>query len=284
MEQQPSETVELYITRLRQKAIYCNFADVDENIRDQIIEKCSSKRLRRKLLERHNVTLQQLREIAQSLEASEKQQYSSFIEQPIEAANNISGSKFDKRGLKKTGEKTCYSCGYSGHIKSDPKCPAKGKKCRRCKKEGHFEKCCKAKLTFGKPKQRHASVRNIETFDSNDEEDSQRHNHGYVFTVHTSRSGNNEFMINVGGREIPAIIDSGATVNIIDGVAWEDLKHKLIKCETKLSSKLYAYGSDKPLTVAGSFIADVRVKDGCVSVEFFVVEEESQTLLGQLLN
>jgi hypothetical protein len=156
-----------------------------------------------------------------------------------------------------------------------------------------------------------------------------------VFTVHTSRSGNNEFIINVGGIPIPAIIDSGATaniidrvawiqllsqmirntpdwlyhrfyslinwnpklkilqfshaceyfrisfnntffqvitcatVNIIDRVAWEDLKHKQIKCETKLSSKkLYAYGSDKPLTVAGSFIADVRVKDKCVSAEF----------------
>jgi hypothetical protein len=46
------------------------------------------------------------------------------------------------------------------------------------------------------------------------------------------------------------------------------------------SKKLYAYGSDKPLTVAGSFIADVRVKDKCVSAEFFVVEEEDQTLLG----
>jgi hypothetical protein len=46
------------------------------------------------------------------------------------------------------------------------------------------------------------------------------------------------------------------------------------------SKKLYAYGSDKPLTVAGSFIADVRVKDKCVSAEFFVVEEEGQTLLG----
>jgi hypothetical protein len=46
------------------------------------------------------------------------------------------------------------------------------------------------------------------------------------------------------------------------------------------SKKLYAYGSDKPLTVAGSFIADVRVKDKCVSAEFVAVEEEGQTLLG----
>ena len=45
--QLPSETVNQYITRLRQKAVYCDFHNVDENIRDQIIEKCYSQRLRR---------------------------------------------------------------------------------------------------------------------------------------------------------------------------------------------------------------------------------------------
>ena len=71
MVQLPSETVHKCITRLRQKSVYCDFHNVDENIRDQIIEKCYSQRLRRKLLERNNVTLPQVREIAQAIEASE---------------------------------------------------------------------------------------------------------------------------------------------------------------------------------------------------------------------
>jgi hypothetical protein len=41
------------------------------------------------------------------------------IEQPIEAVNKITGRKFDKHVLKKTGEKTCYSCGYSGRYASN---------------------------------------------------------------------------------------------------------------------------------------------------------------------
>ena len=49
MVQLPSETVDQYITRLRQKAVYCDFHNVDVNIRDQIIEKCYAQRLRRKL-------------------------------------------------------------------------------------------------------------------------------------------------------------------------------------------------------------------------------------------
>ena len=68
MSKSESETVDQFITRLRQKAIYCDFANTDEMIRDQVIEKCVSHRLRRKLLELPNVTLQRLRGMTVSFE------------------------------------------------------------------------------------------------------------------------------------------------------------------------------------------------------------------------
>ena len=47
---------------------------MDEQIRDQVISKCLSHELRRKLLQKgRNLTLPQLREIARSMEESEKQ-------------------------------------------------------------------------------------------------------------------------------------------------------------------------------------------------------------------
>ena len=72
-----NETVEQFVTRLRQKTQTCEFGDaatVDEQIRDQVISKCLSHELRRKLLQKgRNLTLPQLREIARSMEESEKQ-------------------------------------------------------------------------------------------------------------------------------------------------------------------------------------------------------------------
>ena len=60
-----NETVEQFVTRLRQKAQTCEFRDaatVDEQIRDQVISKCLSHELRRKLLRKgRNLTLPQLR-------------------------------------------------------------------------------------------------------------------------------------------------------------------------------------------------------------------------------
>ncbi|XP_071959977.1 uncharacterized protein [Antedon mediterranea] len=50
------ETIHQFINRLRQQAAKCEFddANVDELIRDHVIEKCKSNRLRLKLLEKGN--------------------------------------------------------------------------------------------------------------------------------------------------------------------------------------------------------------------------------------
>ena len=50
--QRDDETSEQFIARLRQKAETCEFTKVEEHIRDQIIEKCSSNVLRQKFLEK----------------------------------------------------------------------------------------------------------------------------------------------------------------------------------------------------------------------------------------
>ena len=50
-----NETIEQFVIRLRQKAHTCEFGDaatVDDQIRDQVISKCFSQELRRKLLQK----------------------------------------------------------------------------------------------------------------------------------------------------------------------------------------------------------------------------------------
>ncbi|VDI25706.1 Hypothetical predicted protein [Mytilus galloprovincialis] len=77
MIQSSSETIEQYITRLRQRADTCDFGNqnaIDERIRDQIIDKCLSHHLRRKLLEKgRTLTLANVRSIAKAMEDSERQ-------------------------------------------------------------------------------------------------------------------------------------------------------------------------------------------------------------------
>ena len=105
----------------------------------------------------------------------------------------------------------------------------------------------------------------------------------YVFTVNNGLE-NSDFIIEMGGDKIPVIFDSGASVNVIDRCMWEWLKGKRVKCVSTCrisDKKIYGYGNDKPLNVAGCFNANVSVNDKCVHADFFVVEEKGQALLGK---
>ena len=71
--QAAGETVDQYVCRFRQKALTSEFADVDETIRDQLIEKCRNVKLRRKFLEKINASLKDSQDIARAHEAVEIQ-------------------------------------------------------------------------------------------------------------------------------------------------------------------------------------------------------------------
>ena len=74
MSQGDSETIDQFITRLCQQAKNCGFADkLDENVRDQVIHGCNNTRLRVKLLEKKELTLQMLTDTARAHEAAQKQ-------------------------------------------------------------------------------------------------------------------------------------------------------------------------------------------------------------------
>ena len=70
--QNDGETVDEYVTRLRQLATDCEFHE-DSEIKSQIIQCCSSNRLRRKALKTPEITLKGLLDEARALEISETQ-------------------------------------------------------------------------------------------------------------------------------------------------------------------------------------------------------------------
>ena len=64
MAQQERETVSQFIARLRKQAQNCNFVNPDVDIRDQVIDKCRSSELGKKLLAKEHLTLQKVHEAA----------------------------------------------------------------------------------------------------------------------------------------------------------------------------------------------------------------------------
>ncbi|PFX28322.1 Uncharacterized protein K02A2.6 [Stylophora pistillata] len=102
MEQASGESVDQFVCRLRQKVISCEFENVDVAIRDQLIEKCKDPSLRSKFLEKANVTLKDLQDLARVQEAVNMQV--KVMDQSSGQVNAVSGRPHGKGKGKRTAQ------------------------------------------------------------------------------------------------------------------------------------------------------------------------------------
>ncbi|XP_077861574.1 uncharacterized protein LOC144342001, partial [Saccoglossus kowalevskii] len=280
--QKQGETVQQFVTRLRKAARDCNFAaDNDNQIRDAVLNKCTSDYVRRKLLEEgQGLNLARTLVIADQCEKVEAQMTALSTARGGEVTVNRVMEKPWKKPtcgkrdkghskFKDNSDRSCYRCGKVGHYGRDANCPAKGQTCRKCKGRDHFARVCKSK----RDKPHVNQIEEVQNDPSNE----------YAFTILGS-DRSNMLVICVGGVSLKMMVDSGATSNIIDEATWETLKSSNIKCKSYAApqgKKLYTYGSSSSLSVKGSFTCNTSVGDSSVQAEFLVIRGKGIPLLGR---
>ena len=82
------------------------------------------------------------------------------------------------------------------------------------------------------------------------------------------------------GKQIPILIDSGASANVIDKGTFDQIKtseHYLYKSNLKI----YPYGSNKPLELAGRTNIKIKVGNSQHDVEFQVIKGKGKPLVGR---
>ena len=211
------------MSRLRQKAISCGFGNVDEAIRDQVIEKCRSVHLWRKFLEKSgNILLKDLQDVARAFEAVDLQMKA--METPSECCQQKTSQNGKEREMTVlleeqhlTGKRNRdATVAIDGHFARDAQCPARNQVCKRCGKRGHYAVCGKTQGS-GKPKWK--------TSDTNNQKvkicykvtgNSQGENRDdYAFTVDNTGNESGVVDLKVGGVAITSIlIDLGQPVTL----------------------------------------------------------------------
>ena len=146
------ETADKFMVHLRKQARHCNFCTtLDENLRDQLIEKLPDVELKKKLLEVNNITLDDAMDKFRKWEASREQasQMVTPSQKPGVGTNAVEESP--GRGTK--GKSVCFNCSKKGHFAQSKNCPARGRKCSKCSKYGHYLAAAKGERTpnSGKP-------------------------------------------------------------------------------------------------------------------------------------
>lgn len=306
--QQASETLDQYHTRLKQLASTCEFADVSAEIKSQIILNGNSSRLRRRALRDPKLTLKELLDLGRAMQTSEAHASGMERNQETGSVNNIRKSQHSQQSdtdqprwrrngstnrnneLRKDQRKTtCFNCGgIFPHPKEKP-CPAKGKTCRACNKQNHFAKHCKTTKRLQATSKN--NVNNV-LYKQSPQSDVSSSDDEYLFTVqqqpvNSTKEGSTDAQnklpkttVKFGTIEIRMLIDSGASVNIIDKTAYHILSRKIPSINLQPSKvKLTPYGCDTPIEVMGQFQTAVESKHKITNGTFYVVNKASGSLL-----
>jgi len=160
-QQMQGELIDSYHSRLRAMTKYCQFTNVDNEIKSHIIQTCTSTRLRRKALTEPQLTLNQLIDIGRAMETSERQLRS--IEgatsrltitdnQPVATIRRAAGRNRHQPtatprppSSSATSSTTCRNCGGRfPHPGGRSTCPAFGATCSSCFRKGHYWRLCRS--------------------------------------------------------------------------------------------------------------------------------------------
>lgn len=224
--QKANQSLDDFVTELRKLAKNCEFTNTDAEILSQIIQHCSSSRLRKRALREPNKSLTEIIELGRSLELADTQ--AAAIED--EAVNSIEHTHYRKpsdrhepntvqhsdKTKTKTPfphqhvQKTCRNCG--GQYPHQTVCPARGNTCNYCGKLNHFRSVC-YKLKNKQQVQMVADDQSGQT--DSDDSDYCYTIHSQDHTVNTVKHSLPQVAMKLNDTPISLLIDTGSTVNII---------------------------------------------------------------------
>ena len=142
LRQEPGETVDSFVKKIRILVEECRFTNPDEHIIDALIFGSNSKRTQTKLLDKDaTLTLDTALDIARTEEVTSNQikEISPGTSTRVDALNH--DPSIGPRG---PTIRLCGCCGTEHDISERSFCPAYGSKCRACRKENHWRKVCRS--------------------------------------------------------------------------------------------------------------------------------------------
>lgn len=287
--QGPKETIDSYVTELKNKAKDCGFAQLhDELIKDRIVCGITSDTVRARLLRETNLDLARAVDICRASELTQSHMKALHEEADV-AVNkvNVTRKKPERQARVKQERENeeCTRCGYTHEPR---KCPAYGKICNDCQGKNHFSRMCKSKKQKTSFKSR-KSEKKVHEMREEENEDSDELFLGsievmqaYVVPVDTvsmqqeSQKWKQELKIN--DCMLNLKLDTGAECNVLSVKDFRKVANE--RALLKSSCKLVTY-SGHTMEPKGKAILKCDYKGNECHLEFQVVERDSPAILGR---
>ena len=300
---EPSEATHNYASRLRKAAGKCDFSNWsgDKMIKCLIITNMTDEEIKLKCLQ-ENYSLEQVLNIARKKEDAqvmskkiekdevnrigERRRYAGqhrdkkqdgvskrYEGRPTSSSHQYSG-KNTKPAEAEKKDKLCRNCGAAKHANFREECPAIGKTCNYCKKQGHYYKVCLAKMIN--------QVSELDCASEDSQTDYSDEEPGFIKKIDEVNAVRGHkiplLKIKTSGHNVVWQPDTGASRDIWSAQHVEQYeKDTGVKVRLQPSDvRLFAYGQDQPLTLKGQFEADIEAGDKKVNTQIIVTDNESK--------
>lgn len=263
------ETVSQYFTVLQQLSQECEFKSVtaqenkEAHMLDAFIRGLNSQETRLRLLENHTLTLKQAYEQALALEMakSHSDAYSNsdrYLNALPTSNKNVSHSILDTRcspsteTLATTVIQKCFFCGRLRHPRN--KCPAKDAVCNSCNKLGHFSVVCRSKTNLKK------TVASSAHNEPQPMQNAQLDEGKVVSVIAPSSLSKSLIDLNINGKTVKALADSGSSSSYIDEQLARDLNLTFVS-ETNKDNQVSMASKSLSCEIKYICYVDLKLKD-----------------------
>ncbi|KAJ8033383.1 hypothetical protein HOLleu_23606 [Holothuria leucospilota] len=298
--QQEGETIDQYVTDLRNLSTTCEFGDLkDSLIGDKIVCGLRSDSLRERMLREEDLTLEKAINTCRAAESSKSQ--AKTLTGPVSQKKwgnsaKPSRSKYRPKGTRPNNEsenpkslgptqrggnlkQKQFNCKKCGTIHYPGECPAYGEICHCCQKKGHFSRCC-----FRNPERKIGAVGaqcDAKQYESMTEDEEST---GLFLDKIYMNSINNTLVeddwmadIKLGKRKVCFKLDMGAQANLLPLTVFRQIakRQSLHKVHVNLST----YTGEK-IPVLGSCTMRSHHQGKNLNFRFLVVNVRAKPILG----
>ena len=281
--QQSGESIAQYMAELRKLANHCEFAGyLEEALRDRFVCGIRSEGIQRSLLAEENLTLTRAIELAQGMEAAEKNAQSfKGTEVTIQkirqsATPRGAGAKQPPADL----DNPCYRCGKKNHTPAN--CRFKEVVCHHCQKKGHLAKVCRQRLAQQSTDKKHVRKQQgrganwVQTDPNVSEEDSDTDLPLYQVSSKASHPITVDLEVNK--TKLTMEIDTGAAVSVISEQTRRKMFPDVPLSKSTLLLKSY---TGEVMPVLGEMKVEVKYRSQTVTLTLTIVEGSGPSLFGR---
>ena len=288
---EPGEDLDNFVTRLREAARRCSFADEDQRMLEKLIfSTIDNVEVLKRMVKDSPPTLNEVIRILKADEVATKEMDRMVGKGAcVHAVGNDKHHppNQDRSRIKSTLKKggTCDNCIFQ-HSSKDL-CPAKGMECFFCQRKGHMIAKCRKRTAAnrgadqsaprGTRQRERKSVHEVEPLTDTDGSDTESVALDTIFVGSLGSSNDSwQTAIRIGSRLVNCKVDTGAEINVMPQRVYKQLRVKPSLLPTKTILRTVA-GQIKPL---GVMETSIQFKNRKSVAKFFVIEDSTQTLCG----